>query len=93
MPTGTATIDFGAFPGSNEASVSFVDASIGATAKVEAYFMAADTTVDHTANDHKYAPVFISLTAEPTDGVGGTIYARSPEKMQDTFAVRYVWAA
>jgi hypothetical protein len=91
MPgTGTATLDFGA--GLNEASAAFADVSVTATSKVEAFFMGADTSVDHTANDHKYAPVFISLTAAPTDGVGGTIYGRSIEKVTGEWTVRYVWA-
>ncbi len=92
MPTGTATLDFGAFPGSNEASVAFSDATIGAGSKVEAFIMANDTTSDHTAADHRYAGQFFSLTAAPSAGVGGTIYARSIHKMQGTFAVRWVWA-
>ena len=93
MPTGTAIIDFGPFPGSNEASVTFPDVAIGGIAKVDAYFMSSDTTSDHTANDHKYASLFIGLSAEPDDSVGGVIYARSLEKMQGTFAVRWVWVA
>ena len=90
--TGTVTLNFGAFPGSNEASITFADASVLAGSKVEAFIMAADTTSDHTASDHKYAPQLFSLTASPTAGVGGTIYGRSIHKMQGTFAVRYVWA-
>ena len=90
---GTAIIDFGAFPGSNEATVVFADAAIGAGAKVQAFIASDATTGDHTANDHKYAPLFIHLTAQPDAGVGGNIYARSQEKMQGTFAVRWQWAA
>lgn len=89
---GTATLNFGAFPGSNEASVAFSDASIGASSKVEAYFMGADTAGTHTAADHRYAGLFIDLTAVPSAGVGGTIYARSQHRMQGQWAVRYVWA-
>lgn len=89
---GTVTFDFGAHPGSNEASATFTDATIGGTSKIEAYFMANDTTTDHTAADHRYAGLFISLTAAPSAGVGGTVYARSTEKMQGTFTARYVWA-
>lgn len=90
---GAVTIDFGAFPGSNEASITFADASIGGTAKVDAFVMAGDTTADHTAADHRYAEQFFSLSGVPDAGVGGTIYARSIHKMQGTFAVRWVWAA
>lgn len=89
---GSATLDFGAFPGANEASIAFADPSIVAGSQVQAWFAADDTTADHTTNDHKYAPVFISLTALPTAGVGGTIYARSEHKMQGQWAVRYSWS-
>ncbi len=92
MATGTAIIDFGAFPGSNEASITFAAPTIGAGAKIEAFFMSGDSTVDHTVADHRYAPLLISLTAQPDAGVGGIIYGRSLEKMQGTFAVRWVWS-
>lgn len=89
---GAVEIDFGAFPGSNEAQTSFVDATIGAASKVEAYIMADDTTTDHTAADHRYIPLWLALTAVPSAGVGGTIYGRSDQQLQGKFALRYVWA-
>lgn len=89
---GTATINFGAFPGSNEATVSFADAAVLAGSKVWAFINAADTTADHTASDHKYAALLLALTAQPTAGVGGNLYARSLEKLQGTFAVRWAWS-
>lgn len=91
---GTATIDFGAFPGSNEASVSVTgQASIGAGSKAEAFIMGDDSTSDHTASDHRYVGLFMALTCgTPVAGTGFTIYARSTEKLQGTFALRWVWA-
>lgn len=91
---GTATINFGAAPGSNEASIAVTgQASILATSKVESYLMGDDTTADKTASDHKYAGCFINLTCgTPTAATGFTIYGRSTEKMQGTFALRWVWA-
>lgn len=89
---GTVTIDFGAWPGSNEASIGFTDATISGTSKVEAYVMADDTTADHTASDHQYVGLWLSLTGSASAGVGGTIYGRSTEKLQGTFKLRYVWA-
>lgn len=88
----TATIDFGAFPGSNEASVAFIDAAILAGSNVRAWFAADSSTADHTDLDHRYAPLFIGLTALPTAGVGGTIYARSEHKMQGQWSVKYSWS-
>ena len=89
---GTATINFGAFPGTQEASVTFADATISAGSKVEAYVMADATTADHTANDHRYLPLLADFTALATAGVGGTIFGRSLNRMQGTYQVRYVWA-
>lgn len=90
--TGTATIDFGA--GSNEASVSVTgQASILATSKADAFVMADDATVDHTASDHRYFDALAGLTCgTPTAGVGFTIYATSTQKLEGTYQVRWVWA-
>ena len=88
---GSVTIDFGAFPGSNEASIAFSDATISGTSKIEAYVMSGDSTADHTANDHKYLPLWVAFTAESNAGVGGTIYGRALDRMKGTFKLRYIW--
>lgn len=91
--TGTATIDFGANPGSNEAQVDVAVPAIGATSKAEAWIMGDDTSSNHTASDHKYFPVFASLTCgTPVAATGFTIYARSTQKLTGAWTVRYVWA-
>ena len=92
--TGTATIDFGAFPGGNEASIAVTgQTSITATSKAEAWIMGDDTTSDHTASDHRYFAALVGLTCgTPSAGTGFTIYARSAEKLQGTFALRWVWS-
>ena len=92
--TGTATIDFGAHPGSNEASVAVTgQAAISATSKAEAWVMADDTTGDHTASDHRYFAMLAGLTCgTPTVADGFPIYARSAEKLTGSFALRWVWS-
>lgn len=92
--TGATTIDFGAHPGMNEASVAVTgQGTISATSKAEAFFMGGDTTGDHTADDHRYAPVFIGLTCgTPTAATGFTIYGRSTEKMTGQWDVHWVWS-
>lgn len=94
IESGTATIDFGAFPGSNEASVAVAgQASILATSKVDVFIMADDTSGAHTASDHRYAALLLAFSATtPTVGVGFTIHARCLDKMQGTFAVRWRWS-
>jgi hypothetical protein len=92
--TGFSTIDFGAAPGSNEASVAVTgQASILVTSKAEAWVMADDTSADHTASDHRYFPALAALTCgTPTAATGFTIYARSPHKLTGQWKVRWVWA-
>ena len=89
--TGTAQIDFGAWPGSNEASVEVPATGVTTDTHVEAWVMGSDSTNDHTAADHRYFPVFAALTTAPgTDTF--TVYARSAQKLQGAWAVHYVWA-
>lgn len=91
---GTAEIDFGAHPGANEASVAVTgQGTISGTSKVEAFIMGDDTTTDHTAQDHRYVELWLSLTCgTPSAGTGFTIYGRSDQKLHGKFAVRWVWA-
>lgn len=91
---GTAIIDFGAAPGSNEASVVVTgQASILATSKVEAFVMADDTSTDHTAADHRYFLQLASLSCgTPTAATGFPIHARSVHKLTGQWALRWVWA-
>ena len=91
---GIAVIDFGAFPGSNEAEAVITGLTdITATAKAEAYIMGDDSTSDHTANDHRYVGLWMALTCgTPSASTGFTIYARSMEKLQGTYQVRWVFA-
>jgi hypothetical protein len=91
---GEATIDFGVFPGSNEASIAVTgQTTISATSKVEAFVMGDDTTSDHTANDHRYFAALVGLTCgTPVAGSYFEIHARCIQKLQGTFKVRWVWA-
>ena len=90
---GQAILDFGAFPGSNEASAVVTGLSgIKIDSGAFAFFQSIDTTADHSANDHAYAPAFIHLSCGSfVAGVGFTIQARSLEKMTGTFKVRFQW--
>ena len=89
--TGTAEVDFGAFPGANEASVVVNATGVTAGTHVEAWVMGNDTTADHTAADHRYFPLLAALTTEPATN-SFTIHARSLHKLQGAWVVHYVWA-
>lgn len=90
---GTATIDFGAFPGSNQATVTVTgQTSIAATSYVDAFIMADDSASGHTASDHRYLPLFAGFTCgTPTASTGFVIYGTSPHKLQGQFTLRWVW--
>lgn len=91
---GTATIDFGSFPGSNEASIAVTgQTAITSTPEIKVFVNGDDTTTDHTANDHRYLPVFASFVAgNIVAGTGFTIYARSTQKLQGTFKLTWEWS-
>lgn len=92
---GIATIDFGAFPGTSEASIAVTgQASISATSKAEAFIMGDDTSSSHTASDHRYLAGLVGLSCgTPGAGVGFTVYGRCAlGKLQGTVNVRWVWA-
>lgn len=91
--TGSAELDFGTF-GSNSASVVVTGiAEITDTSKAEAWIMGDDTSTDHSAEDHRFFPVFAALTCgTPVTATGFTIYARSSQKMTGKWTVRYVWS-
>lgn len=91
---GTATIDFGASPGANQASVTVTgQTTISTTSKVSVFVMSDDTSSSHTAADHQYLPLFASFTAGmPTAATGFPINGRSSEKLQGAWTLRWVWS-
>jgi hypothetical protein len=74
---GTASLDFGAFPGKRSTSLAITGQSaIQAGSIVEAWIRPA-ATADHTADEHLRSPPLI-LVGNIVAGTGFTIYARSP---------------
>jgi hypothetical protein len=70
--TGTATLDFGAFPGASDASVAIAQPAIGAGSLAEAWIFPADTA-DHTSTEHM-VETFQVFAADVVAGVGFTIF-------------------
>jgi hypothetical protein len=89
---GTSVINFGAFPGNSEASVTVTgQGDIDDTAVVHVWFSRA-ATADHTVGDHSYASAMIGLTSsDVVNSTGFTISARCLDKMQGTFNVNWGW--
>lgn len=92
ITSGTVEIDFGAYPGSNEAQV-VVTAQTGiTTSSLILVDTNLTTTTDHTAQDHSYLRELCSLSVGNTvNNTGFTIYARSLHKMQGKFSLKYSW--
>lgn len=69
---GTATLDFGAFPGMSDTVVQVAQTSIGASSAVEAWIVPADTA-DHKADEHLVETLKV-IAGNVAAGVGFTIY-------------------
>jgi hypothetical protein len=90
--TGTATLDFGATPGTNIVSVDVTgQGSILSTDHVECWMMGTSSTATHNAYEHMIAPIKLSVTAVSA-GVGFTITGISEFRLTGTFLVHWVWA-
>jgi len=93
MPSGTAVLDFGAFPGSAHATVAVTgQAAIQAASLVEAWF-APTATADHNADEHKVAPLIADLTySDLLAGTGFTIQGWSRRnRLAGRFSLNWAW--
>ena len=90
MATGTATIDFGAQPGTQRAVVTVTgQAAIVGGSQVEA-FMMGDTTADHNAEEHAMVPLKLTcgniVAATGFDVVGVCEWL-----LHGQFTIHWVW--
>ena len=93
LNTGTATLNFGAGAGSQEATVTVSGLpTITANSAVFISVSALDSTVDHTPNDHKYLPLFCRFSYEIQAGSSLKIIALAEQPLTGAFMVRYVWS-
>lgn len=95
--SGTATLDFGAFPGKSDASVAVTgQTGILAGSLVGAWLQPA-ATADHTADEHLVETLKI-VAGSIVPGVGFTIYALNTSQLnepvgQETESAKFVTAA
>lgn len=79
---GTATVDFGAFPGATDTSVTVTgQAGILSGSLVEAWILPA-ATADHTSDEHIVDPPRV-VAGNIVAGTGFTIYAVNQNKISD----------
>jgi hypothetical protein len=89
--SGTATIDFGASPGSNRTTVVVTgEAGILSGSSVEAFIM-GETSADHNAYEHEVAPIKLTC-GTVVAATGFTIVAVSDWVLTGQFTIRWVWA-
>jgi hypothetical protein len=98
--TGTATLDFGAFPGSAMASVSVIgQASISSLSLVEAWMSLDGATATHSSDEHLIENMKIHAGTIVV-GTGFTIYGESnnPQangnggnRLYGTWTINWAW--
>ena len=91
--TGTAILDFGAFPGSSIASVDIVGQSaIDTSSRVRLYISGDSVSADHTAPDHMFFQCFASTVAgNIIPNVGFTIYGTTLHQLQGQWVINWEW--
>lgn len=92
MAMGTATLDFGAYPGSADTSVAVTGQStILAGSALEAYISPA-ATVEHSSDEHWVDPPHVAA-GDIVAGTGFTIYGRTTGKhyKYGRYNVGWVW--
>jgi len=89
--TGTATIDFGAAPGTNTTTVTVTgQTGIQTTTTVDLSISGMDSTADHNTVEHTIIPITVRVSAISV-GSSFTITASSEYRLTGTFKVRWTW--
>jgi hypothetical protein len=79
---GSTTIDFGAFPGSSDASLTITgQTGIDTSSVVSAWLQPADTD-DHTADEHRVETISV-MAGTVIPGTGFTIYAQNTSQLNE----------
>jgi hypothetical protein len=89
--SGTTTVDFGAYPGSSDATAAVTgQAAITGTSVVGAWLLPA-ATADHTADEHRVEELVIGADT-PVAGTGFTIYGTAGNfPLYGTWSVAWAW--
>ena len=92
--SGTLPLDFGSYPGSNQAAYFLSgQTAITSNSQVKVYVSANATSVDHTANDHIWLSNFLTITvSDVIPGSGFVVYGTSIHKLQGVYTINYTWS-
>ena len=85
---GTATIDFGATPGTNVIVTTVADANVTSLSTVTV-FMGAESTASHNAVEHSVVPIKFTV-GNIVAGVSFDITSVSDWRLDGTFTVNYL---
>ena len=91
---GSATINFGAAPGTNLVSIAVTgQAGIVAGSQVQAFLMGNDSTATHNTDEHKILANYINFAVDTiVAGVGFTINAITELRLTGTMVLRWRWS-
>jgi len=92
--TGTATLDFGAFPGASDASVAITGQSGIVSGSLVETWLLPQATADHSVDEHRVEPLVV-LADSIVAGVGFTIFGRydglGDARAYGLWTVAWVW--
>lgn len=88
--TGTAILDFGLTPGTNNATVVITGQTAILSNSYAEAFMMGEATATHNAYEHLIVPIKL-MCYNIAPGVGFTIHATTEWRLDGTFNVRWVW--
>jgi len=89
--TGSATLNFGATPGTNQVSVAVTGQTTIVAGSTASAFLMYDSTATHNIEEHSIVPMRL-VCGTIVAGVGFTIYAFSEWRLTGTFTVRWSWS-
>lgn len=91
--TGTATIDFGAFPGGTDTSLTITGQTGIVTGSIVTASIRAEDTVDHTAMEHIVDPPRVTV-GDIVAGTGFTIYGftTNTRRHHGLYTVAWAWS-
>jgi hypothetical protein len=79
---GTTTIDFGAFPGASDASVTITGQTGILVGSIIQAWLVAQPTADHTADEHRVETISVTC-GNIVAGTGFTIYAQNTSQLNE----------
>lgn len=95
MATGTATLNFGAFPGATDASVAVTgQAAIVAGTHLAEPWVWPIATAEHSADEHRVEELEV-YAADVITGTGFTIYGitRSKTRLYGNWSIAWAWGS